>query len=422
MNTDTISRMRTPAFLVAPNGLTVVASSLPTTPMVQAHLAVPLDLHDGMDLAALDILSSTWTDLPECRELENLGGAIALARRRKWLILSVTSPRHSLNAIFDVLRAVTSAHVTDDSVRAFAPRCRQQSVQVRANPSALSSALMWTRLYGQVPSALTVAPDPDAVDRVSLADVVGAHRRHVRPAGAHLVLVGDLDQSMAAESAAGALASWSPAPEDHDSKPAFAPVGTPSIQVHNRPELPSNHVRLVAPSLPTSHPDAFTSASLASLVLGGNFSSRLNTIVRETAGLAYRTMSMLTDHGNDVVLCVEADVAVGKCGKAMELISSMLLDLASEGPTDQELVDAVGFTVGSHELALGSQYGRASCLVSYLTMGLGVDAIARIPDALAAVTHQDVHDMFRTFTPQSFWGVLAGPDGQDGARGEFCYE
>jgi predicted Zn-dependent peptidase len=122
------------------------------------------------------------------------------------------------------------------------------------------------------------------------------------------------------------------------------------------------------------------------------------------------------------MLVVEADVSLGSEGLALKQVSAILEDLAEHGPTEQELRAAVGYTLGTHELGFGTQHGRASCLLSYLTTGLDLPALAALPEVLGQVTRSDVAEVSRLFHPVHFAGVLSGPIGDEPRQGEFRYE
>lgn len=405
--------------VTAPNQARITVSRLATVPMVLLHLAVPVRLDDHDDLAATDLLSASWPELPEARDLERRGGAVTVSRRRQYLILSLSAPAEELERVLAVLAAVLAgaepAPTATDAARA---ACRRQAGLIHAHPGVRSQSLLWGQVYGAVPAILDAAPDPAAYDAVpGLARVSEAH---LRPAGSHLVVVGDIDADAVTARLLSVVAAW-PARQ-----PVVLPRPTPragaGVLVDERTDLPASHLRLAAESLPIGDPGAFTTASLASLVLGGNFSSRLNTALRETAGIAYRTSSHLNDHHDRVVLVVEADVSLGSEGLALEQVSAILEDLAERGPTDEELRAAVGYTLGTHELGLGTQHGRASCLLSYLTTGQGLAALGALPRVLGEVRRTEVSEVCRLFHPIQFAGVLSGPVGDESRQGEFRYE
>lgn len=404
------------------NGLHVLVSRLATTPMVIAHLAVPVRLADRRDLALTDVLSAAWADTAHSRELEELGGAVTMSRRRQWVILTLTCQSRHLDVLLRVLQRTVQGGYTEQVVRRSVAACRQQSRLVGSHPAIASQRLLWEQVYAQVPSIMQAAPEPSDFDDIDVADVIAAHARHIVPDSSRLVVVGDVSQDQVMASLEGMLAGWTKGVGQFGPTESLTAWETsPTVVVLPDDDLPATHIKLAARSLPITHPDAFVAASVASLVLGGNFSSRLNRTIRETEGIAYRAQSYLDDHYNEVLLVVDADVTNGCAGAAMKQISYLLDDLADHGPTAEELRSAVGYTLGSYILSLGSQHGRASCLLSYLTMGIGLDFLAQLPDRLDSLTTDDVRDVCQLYRPHLFAGVVVGNGGTDTRQGEFHY-
>lgn len=403
-------------------GTTVVASRLASTPLVQVHLAIPVAPRGDDELAALDVLSATWPQLPGCRDLERLGGTVSVSRRRQWLILGLSALRAHLPDLLRVLRAVLDDVPEPDAVRRAVEVSDRQARLVAAQPANRTYESLWEQVYGATPPVLRSAPTVSALQTIDADVVRSTARSSIDPAGSRVVLVGDLDPDDAVQRTCAALATWTATGHRSTRSPLRTLTGPPALRRIADGTLPATQLRLAADSLPVGHPDAFVTAALGALILGGNFSSLLNEVVREREGIAYRTSAYLGDHENRVMLTIEADVTVGRTGDALRHIADLLDRVAQDGPDVQRLQSAIGYTVGSYELSLGSQQGRAACLLSYLTMGIGVEHIASLPDRLRSVGATDVRDLCRAlFTPRSFWGVLQGAIDDTFDDGEFRY-
>lgn len=399
------------------HGLTINASVLATVPMLQAHLAIPLVIADRTDMAVFDVLSACWPDLPACARFEQAGGQVAVNRARQWLYLSLVCTADRLPLLADTLAAAVGTDYTDEMVRIGASKVAQQASLAAAQPAVDSSRRLWEAYYGHLPAFADFAPEPEEVDEVSAQQVAAAHARCVAPGQSHLVVVGDLDPEHAVSLLDGALGSWGgprqPAPEQ-----LTAPLRLPGQRrvTHHRPWHQS-HIRLAAQSTLRGDRDGIAAALASSLILGGNFSSRIMTVLREQHGLAYRAAATLTDHLDGDILVVEADVAAPAVTEAMSHLTRLLEEFATEGPTEQELAAAAGYTNGAHQLALGSQRSRASCLLSYLTTGNPLSDIADIPAMIAELTPSDVRKTATLYHPDRMSGVICGDTTQRPGEG-----
>ncbi|MEU2856458.1 M16 family metallopeptidase [Streptomyces syringium] len=391
------------------NGLTITASALPTVPLVQGHLAVRLPLHDRQDLAVYDVLAACWPDLPACARFEQLGGQVSINRRQQWIVLSLVGTADLMPAIAVTLRAAVDAQYTEDQVRAAVTKAAQQASLVTAHPAVYSARRLWEQFYGYLPPVADPSPHPDDIATVSAAQVTEAGARCLLPSQSHVVVVGATDPDQVVAHFEQALASWTgtchSAPQ---ATPSLSPAPQRRIVTHVREGWQQTHLRLAAPSRPRHDHALFAAAQAASLILGGSFSSRINTALRERHGLAYRTLASINDHLDSDVLIVEADVNAVSAAEAMTELTRQMTEFATSGPTGHELDEAIGFITGKYALSLDSQGGIATCVLSYLTLGLPLSGIADIPARVAALTLTDVREAAALFHPEHMSGVVCG--------------
>jgi hypothetical protein len=391
------------------SGATVTISPLPTVPMVQAHIAIPLDIRDHRQLAITDVLTACWPDLPVCTQFEQFGGTIAVGRRRQWLILSLNGRAELMPELTETIAAILSPEYSPSAVVSAAAKSADQAALIGISPAVISQRRLWQEYYGGVPPVLDSAPRPADILDVTPADVIAAHRRNIRPHGAHIIVVGDVDPDRAFDLLNSALHGWSGAADDTDRAVSLTPMPTYRLAYHEFEGWTQTHIRLAAQAPPISEPDHYAAASVARLVLGGNFSSRMNSIIREKYGLSYRTNASFVEHFDRMVFVAEADVDPNRTGEALDHLDNMLDDLAENGPTPGELRDAIGYTVGAYHLSLGSQSSRASCLMSCVTTGIPLTSVHDLPRRVMDVDRQSVADAARLFLPERRSGVICGP-------------
>jgi zinc protease len=121
-------------------------------------------------------------------------------------------------------------------------------------------------------------------------DVAAFHRRHYTPDDAFLVAVGDTDPRALQACADAAFGPWT---GDRATRPAptLQPADIlPGIQLVDRPGAPQSEVRIGTVGAERTTHDYFALLVLNTM-LGGSFSSRLNTRLREERGLTYGAFS-----------------------------------------------------------------------------------------------------------------------------------
>ncbi|MET9833419.1 insulinase family protein [Streptomyces sp. NPDC006385] len=406
MRTTTGVRMPHLATHQGAGGLTITASVLPTVPMVQAHLAVPLRLRDRSDLAACDVLTACWPDLPACARFEQRGGIVHVRRNRQWMYFSLVCAADQLPLLAHTLAAAVHAEYPEDLVRPAAAKAAQQAGLAVAQPAVEATRRLWEAVYGHLPPLADPVPDPGEVLTVSARQVTAAHAQSVDPGPSHLVVVGDLDVDRLFARLDAALGSWHGPADPAPQLPSLRPLSDRSVHRHARPGWQQTLIRLAAPSSSRQDIDALPAALAAALILGGNFSSKVMTVLREQLGLAYRATAQITGIWDSDMLVIEADVAPATVDQAMSQLGKLLEEFATTGPTERELAAAVGYSHGAYNLALGSQSSRASCLLSYLTNGQPLSRISEIPARTAELTCRDVRQAAALFHPRNMSGVI----------------
>ncbi|MFF5435208.1 M16 family metallopeptidase [Streptomyces griseofuscus] len=392
-------------------GLRIVACRLPSIPLIQAHLAVPVHLANERELAALEVLTAALPHKSRAAErLERIGGSLSSSRRGAWLGLSATCPASRLPLLGDTLaQTLTSTVQSLASVDDARDKVIRQAQLAAAQPGMVSQQALLRQLYGDVPFPLLPLASPAHLREIEHQDIAAAQHQLVRPQEAMLVIVGDLDPEAAVQMLRRQLNSWTPGARGTQTAATRCPApAIPTLQQKQQPGWVQSHLRLAAPGVDREHPQ-FPALSVASVVFGGYFSSRLVSVLREQLGLAYRVESAFTDHLDRLLIGVEADTATAATGPALRQLLRELDRFAHEGPTTKEIDAALRYMTGVTVLSLASQGGLASTLLSHLMLGQPVDWLVTFTQRLAGVSAAEVRETAGMFySPARFGGVVVG--------------
>ncbi|MFI6660839.1 M16 family metallopeptidase [Streptomyces sp. NPDC050523] len=403
-----------------PSGLRVVALRHASIPMAELRLAVPLDAVSFRTAAVHELLAATLLHGTARHDRESItdglardGAVLSASRSSRWLGVSGSGPAAALPALLRVLgECLAGARHADPEVRAARERAVRQVATTRRQPHLLASEALIGHLYGPMPR-MTDVPHAADLAAVTAEEVRAAHRDAVRPDRAVLVLVGDLDPVHAAALAARALGEW-PAGGSLPPLPNAPHIlqtpetGRPGVARIHRPGAVQSQIRLVRPALDRNHP-GFAALTLANIVFGGYFSSRLVADVRERHGLAYRCESAFHDHLDRLVISLEADTATASAAGTLRRMRHVLRGMAERPPSEAETEAARCYVTGMTALATSSQQAWASTLLLSLTLGQEPDRIAHFLDELATVTTADVAAAAaRFYDPTDYHGVVLG--------------
>ena len=157
--------------------------------------------------------------------------------------------------------------------------------QLRDVPSAIADRAFVSLVYGRHPYGHTPIGSERTLTAVTADDVRGFHRRAVRPSATTLIAVGDCDHDAVRRSAEAAFGMWSDAGDEVS--PGDTAWPTPAkLNVVPRPGAPQSELRIGHVAAPRTTPD-YHALVVANMVLGGQFTSRINMNLREEKGFTY---------------------------------------------------------------------------------------------------------------------------------------
>ena len=208
---------------------------------------------------------------------------------------------------------------------------------------------------------------PGIVD-LSRDDLRAFHDARYRPAGAVLMLAGDLSLQEARTLAERHLGTWqgqvAAAPE-----PSPASVGSKArTLLVDRPGAEQTVIHLVLPGVAWTDP-ARVPLGVANEALGGSFTSRLNARLREREGYTYGCYSWLLPYRHDGLLEASAAVQTEVTGKALRSLLEEVGEALGGQLTEAELARAVATLESSTVQSFEDLAGMLAAFLPYATSG-----------------------------------------------------
>ncbi|MBQ1019606.1 insulinase family protein [Micromonospora sp. D93] len=374
------------------NGLTVIAVRRPAVPLVELRLWVPFG---RVHLARGAMLSQTMlsgtesmTSAQIAAELQKVGGGLAAGVDPDRLMLSGAGLVTGLDRMLELLAEVlTGASYPSDEVATERDRLVDRIQVAQSQPAHLAREALLKRIYGRHPYA-TQTPEPGQIRAVRPAALRAVHSERVHPAGAQLVLVGDVQPEKALDAAERALGGWSGAGRTAE-LPATPPLEPGPLLLIDRPGSVQSSLRIALPAVSRTDPD-HAPLQLANLIFGGYFSSRWVENIREDKGYTYGPHSVIEHSVAGSVLVAAADVATEVTGPALLETTYELGRLASLPPKPEELEQARQYALGTLQLGMSTQAGLAALTSAYVGNGLRLDFLAEYAVRLAKASVDDV--------------------------------
>ncbi len=324
------------------NGLRVTFAPYGLAPKTSISLVVDAgNLNDGED---------TWlADLTGAMLKEGSNGATAEALARQAAAmgggLDVRVGVHTTTISLDVL----SAHAPDAAkligAVAMAPdfpadqleRVKQnlvRSVAVsKSEPGSIADAALANTVYGPDHPYGRTFPTDGAIEAYTLDDVSRFYSSEYGAARARLYVAGRFDADAMRAAVATAFSDWAPgAPViDLPSDPQYGP----RLIVTNRTDAPQTTLRLAFRAPDPGAPDDLSMRVMDAL-LGGAFTSRITSNIREDKGYTYSPGSYFDRSASDTMWVFSADVTTGDTGAALAEVFSEIRRLQTQTPTPEE--------------------------------------------------------------------------------------
>ncbi|HSG48246.1 MAG TPA: pitrilysin family protein, partial [Longimicrobiales bacterium] len=235
----------------------------------------------------------------------------------------------------------------------------------------------------------------ESISGVTPGALRGFAEAHYRPAGGGLVVAGDVDPGEVLEMAERILGGWTGAPPERG-----VPLGSPRSRerrfvVVDRPGSVQSELRLGHPGAPRNVPD-YESLVVATAILGGTFSSRLNLNLREVHGYTYGVRAQMAYRRGPGPFSIGTAVDTGVTADAIREAVVEVERYVAGGPTEEEVAAARDYLAGIFPLRLETTGQVASRVAELRVYDLPADFWVGYRDRIRAVTREGAWEAART--------------------------
>jgi len=162
--------------------------------------------------------------------------------------------------------------------------------------------------------------------------------------------------------------------------------------ISDRKDAPQSTLYLGLPVVDPSHPD-YIKLSVTNTVLGGYFSSRITSNIREDKGYTYSPRSQVSTRYKDSYYVQIADVSTDVTGAALKEIFYEINRLQDEAPSKEELEGVQNYIAGIFTLQNSSR-GAIINQLNYVDLhGLEDDYLNTYVKKIYSVTPDDIKEM-----------------------------
>jgi zinc protease len=385
------------------NGLEITAVPFGSVPKATVAVVVRTgNLNEGeqtwlADLTGDFLLEGTAGRAAEAiaREAAAMGGEVNVTVGEDTTTISADAlsefaPKMAV-LLADIVRNASFPESELDRLRR--DRLRQLSVAA-ADPQQMAYAAFREALYADHPYG-RVLPTAEQLSSYTIEDVRGFHAKNFGAQRTHVFVSGkfDVDRTMAAIEEA--FADWKQGPEALVNVPEPA-EGKVATQVIDRPDASQSNIWLGLPTINPGHED-WIALDVTDTLLGGFFSSRITSNIREDKGYTYSPGSTLSSRYRDGYWAEIAAVTTDVTGPAIKEILGEIDELQANPPPAEELDGVKNYSAGVFVLQNSTRNGIIGVL-SYLDLHDLPDAyLTNYVSNVFAVTPEQVSEMARQY-------------------------
>jgi zinc protease len=320
-------------------------------------------------------------------EVESIGASLAASSGWDAAYVSFKCMSHDLQTILDlaadILLNPTFPEAEWNRVRGqtlAALRSERDSAEARAYRALLRALYPPDHPYS-VPLSGTEA----SVGGLARADLAAYHAAFFTPVHATVIVAGDVDPEALASLLNARLESWRGSAVNRPDLVSPQRTQQARLILLDRPGAAQAVVRAGHLGISRTDP-AFERAAVLNHILGSQFSSRLNTKLREERGLTYGVRSHFDCRSAPGPFSITAAVQTTRVSEALDEIRHELRALAGDRPpTEAELDDSRRSLIEGHTRLFETTSALVNRFASLVVHGLPVDHDAGFPERLGAI-------------------------------------
>ncbi|MFD2366613.1 M16 family metallopeptidase [Pseudoduganella sp. GCM10020061] len=267
---------------------------------------------------------------------------------------------------------------------------------------ALATAMYGAHPYGSTEHTV------ESINGTTEELLKAEHAKRFRPERSLLVVTGRISEADAMKFAQAAFGDWK-ATGAAVAEPGPAPTSAQPVRVVlQRDGSVQSTLRLGAPAIPARNPD-YVPLRLTSTILGGSFSSRVNTNLREEKGYTYGASAGARSYREGGGIVGGADVRNEVTGASLTEYFKEYKKLGTELVPADEMSMNKRYVAGSYLITNQLQRAVAATLANNWLIGLPSEFLGQFVPAIQKVTPEQVRDMGKKyFNPEAQSVVVVG--------------
>ena len=263
----------------------------------------------------------------------------------------------------------------------------------RSEPDSMAGEALARLVYGNHPFG-HVLPAPGQLEGYDIAAVRGFYERNFGARRTHVYVAGRYDRAALEAALRRAFGDWREGAAPSDLPPKASDVL--QLQLIDRPGAPQSSLRM-AVVVPDPAAELYLPTTLTNSLLGGTFSSRITTNLREDKGYSYSPDSSISARRGNALWVMSAEITAKHTAEALTEIFREIERLQHEPPAAEELDAIKRYRAGIFVIGNSSPNGVLGQLAFMDLHGLPPEFLTHWVANMYAVTPQQVTDIAQRY-------------------------
>ncbi|WP_426109770.1 M16 family metallopeptidase [Massilia sp. PWRC2] len=343
---------------------------------------------------------------------QGMGGSVGASTSVDGMLVSANAVTSRAGDMMGLLAEVARLPSFPVKEVALAKANALQSLKVQeATPGFRAERAIAKAVYGDHPYG-RVQATAEAITSTTDAMLRAEHARRFRPDQALLVITGRIKAKDAIALAERAFGDWKANGAAVPPTPPAPHSATPQRILLERAGSVQSTIRLGSPGIAASTAD-FVPMRLASTIVGGGFSSRVNLNLREAKGYTYGASAGARVNRDGGSVIGGADVRNAVSGASLTEFFNEYKRLGTDLVSDEEMAMNKRYVAGGYLINNQMQRAVAGTLASNWLIGLPAEFLGQYVPLIQKVTPEQVRAIGKQyFAPEKQSIVVVGDPAQ----------
>lgn len=267
-------------------------------------------------------------------------------------------------------------------------------------------------LYGSHPYGRPTGGDEKSLAAITRDDVVRFYQTHYAPSGAILAVAGDFNSEEMERRLTEKFGAWATKPAPAINLPEITPAAGKRLLLIDKPDSTQTYFIIGNAGINRMEPDRVYINAINTL-LGGRFTSMLNTELRIKTGLSYGAGSSFSERKVRGPFAISTFTQNAKTEEAIDRTLGVLRALHEKGITQQDLDSAKAYIKGIMPTRIETTDQLASTIAQLEFFGLDERDVNDYYAKLDAMTLSDAQRVIKQHFPlENLVFVLIGKSGE----------